>query len=83
MRTSGTEITSPRADRVSFDAERMHVLLTDGREIGVPLSWFPRLEQASREQRDAWELMGQGIGIHWEEIDEDISVPRLLGIPHD
>ena len=52
--------------------------LEDGREVGVPLDWFPRLRQASIEQRDKWRLIGNGIGIHWEDIDEDISVRRMI-----
>jgi len=58
----------------------MIVHLMDGRAISVPLAWFPRLQSATPTQREKWELLGKGIGIHWEEIDEDISVPRLLGL---
>jgi len=56
----------------------MHVRLSDGREISVPLEWFPRLRDASEEQRKHWRLIGKGVGIHWEELDEDISVEALL-----
>ena len=66
-----------------FDAERLHVCLLDGREISVPLSWFPRLRNATNDQRQQWELIGNGVGIHWESIDEDISVAGLLGLPND
>ena len=52
--------------------------LTDGRQIGVPLAYFPRLLQGSPEQRARWEMSGGGTGLHWEELDEDISVPGLL-----
>jgi Protein of unknown function (DUF2442) len=55
----------------------------DGREISVPLDWFPRLQQATDEERQRWELIGNGVGIHWEAIDEDISVAGLLGLPND
>lgn len=72
-----------RATRVYFDAERIHVCIADGREISAPLVWFPRLYNATDEQRRAWELIGRGVGIHWEKIDEDISVAGLLGLPHD
>lgn len=72
-----------RAKGVSFKDGRFYVLLADEREISVPLSWFPRLLHATDEQRDAWELIGQGVGIHWEAIDEDISVAGLLGLPED
>ncbi len=72
-----------RATHIYFDAERIHVGLADGREISVPLDWFPRLLQATDEQRLQWELIGRGVGIHWEDIDEDISVAGLLGLPND
>jgi hypothetical protein len=56
----------------------LHVQLSDGREISAPLEWFPRLRDASPEQRANWRLIGRGIGIHWPDIDEDISVESLL-----
>ncbi len=65
---------SPEALR--FDAECMWVDLCDGRTIGVPLAWFPRLSDASSEERDAYELSRRGI--HWQKLDEDISVAGLL-----
>jgi hypothetical protein len=68
---------------VYFDNKHIHVRLSDGREISAPLEWFPRLHHATDEQRQHWELIGRGVGIHWEEIDEDISVAGLLGLPHD
>jgi hypothetical protein len=61
-----------------FDAHMMHVRLLDGREISVPIEWFPRLRNATEEQKKNWRLIGMGIGIHWEDIDEDISVASLL-----
>ena len=67
------------ATDVRFDREMLQVLLSDGREIGVPLEWFPRLRDASPEQRGNWRLIGKGVGIHWPDIDEDISVAGLLG----
>ena len=70
-------------EHVYFDEQRLHVSRTDGREISVPLEWFPRLYHATDEQRRNWELIGRGVGIHWEEIDEDISVAGLLGLPND
>ncbi len=63
---------------VYFDADVMHVVLADGRRISVPLEWFPRLRRATEEQRELWRLIGGGVGIHWEELDEDLSVARLL-----
>ncbi len=61
-----------------FDELMLHARLLDGREIGVPLDWFPKLRDANNEQRNKWRLIGKGTGIHWEEIDEDISVESLL-----
>jgi hypothetical protein len=66
------------ATDVWFDSLMMHIRLLDGREISIPLEWFPRLRDASMEQKKNWRLIGRGIGIHWEEIDEDISVSSLL-----
>jgi hypothetical protein len=57
------------------------VRLADGREIGVPVEWFPRLARASDEQRQQFEIFDQGYGIHWPELDEDVSVLGLLGLP--
>ena len=67
------------ATRVFFQNDRLYVHLSDEREISVPLAWFPRLLHATEEQRRDWALLGQGAGIHWEAIDEDISVAGLLG----
>jgi Protein of unknown function (DUF2442) len=72
-----------QATNVYFDRKRLHVCLSDEREINVPLDWFPRLCNVTDEQLQDWELVGQGVGIHWEAIDEDISVARLLGLPND
>lgn len=58
--------------------DELVVTLADGRQISAPLVWFPRLLKASLAQRANWRLIGQGVGIHWEEIDEDISVRSLL-----
>ena len=68
------------ATHVYFDDKYIHVRLSDGWQISAPLGWFPRFSQATDEQRQRWELIGRGGGIHWEEIDEDISVARLLGL---
>ena len=77
MNTSVTQAEA-RASEVWFDAHMVHVRLLDGREISVPVEWFPRLRDASDKQRKNWRLIGKGIGIHWEDIDEDISVVALL-----
>lgn len=66
------------ASKVWFSKDMFYVLLQDGREIGVPLLWFPRLRKASQEQLNDWRLIGNGVGIHWESIDEDISISALL-----
>ncbi|HET8628797.1 MAG TPA: DUF2442 domain-containing protein [Thermomicrobiales bacterium] len=63
---------------MTFSAERLHVALSDGRRVSVPLAWFPRLAGATAAQRQHWELIGRGIGIHWPDVDEDLSVARLL-----
>ena len=68
----------PRATDVTVTADALKVVLVDGREVSVPLAWFPRLLHATETQRASWRLIGQGIGIHWPEIDEDISVEKLL-----
>ena len=63
---------------VWFSTDMIHVKLLDGREINVPIGWFPKLRDATDEQRTKWQLIGKGIGICWEDIDEDISVESLL-----
>lgn len=70
--------TEPLALDVSFSNDAIHVVLDDGRELSVPLVWFPRLLEGTPEQRQQWELIGRGEGIHWPELDEDISVAGLL-----
>ena len=63
---------------VLFDSDMMRIRLLDGRELSIPIMWFPKLRDARPEQREKWRLIGRGIGIHWEELDEDISVESLL-----
>ncbi len=67
-----------RATKIWFDEDNMCLNLTDGRQLSVPLVYFPRLHQATRQQRQKVEISGGGTGLHWDEIDEDISVPNLL-----
>ncbi len=67
-----------RVMNVSIDDSRLVVDLMDGRTIAVPLAWYPRLANASAEQRSQWELAGGGYGIHWPLIDEDLSAEGLL-----
>jgi hypothetical protein len=61
-----------------FDEDSMWVELADGRVLGVPLAWFPRLLHATPEQRARFEMSGGGSGLHWDELDEDISMAGLL-----
>ena len=69
---------SKKAINVVFSDSKMIVFLEDGRELSIPLEWFPRLRKATSEQLSKWRLIGKGEGIHWSEIDEDISVENLL-----
>lgn len=78
MPTSMVEIEVPNAESVTVADDTLSVDLSDGRTISVPLAWFPRLVHASQEERKNWKLIGKGQGIHWEDIDEDISVENLL-----
>lgn len=77
MSTSPVRI-EPLASDVNCTDDALHVRLADGREISVPLVWFPRLQDATPEQRSNWRLIGGGVGIHWPDLDEDISVQGLL-----
>ena len=65
---------------VSTDDSSLRVVLADGRELAVPLEWFPRLRDATAEQRRNWRFIGRGQGIHWPDVDEDISVAGLLRV---
>jgi hypothetical protein len=68
------------ATDVRSSEDSLHVTLADGREVSAPLAWFPRLLSASQDQRDHWRLIGGGVGIHWPDLDEDISVESLLSV---
>jgi len=70
--------TDLRVMDVTVDDARLVVDLMDGRSIAVPLAWYPRLAQATPEQRARWEIAGAGYGIHWPDIDEDLSTEGLL-----
>jgi hypothetical protein len=70
--------SEPLAISVSLSEDMFSVTLDDGRELSVPLAWFPRLLHGTPEQRLHWELIGLGQGIHWPELDEDISVAGIL-----
>ena len=73
-----TLVLEPVATRLRFDADTMWVELADGRQLGVPLAYFPRLLRASSSQRTQYSMTGGGTGLHWDDLDEDISVPSLL-----
>ena len=76
--------TSALAESISFTDDRMHVLLTDRRIISVPIDWFPILSSATPEQRCHYEIGAGGRGLHWPDIDEDLSVAGLLaGVDRD
>ena len=82
MSTLENKIKEARAIKIEITQEELIAFLVDGRTIAVPLSWYPRLLNGSMEERDNWRLIGEGIGIHWPELDEDISVEGLIeGIP--
>ena len=66
------------AQTVEFDDDMMHVSLADGRVISVPIVWFPRLNKATRAERENYEIGPAGMGIHWPDIDEDLSVAGLM-----
>lgn len=68
----------PTAIDVRTDETLLHVVLADGREVSVPLEWFPRLRDASSAQRGNWRFIGRGQGIHWPDVDEDIPIEGLL-----
>lgn len=78
MSTSAVELEIPDARDVTVTEDSLSVELSDGRTISVPLEWFPRLLHATEKEREDWRLIGRGHGIHWEDIDEDISVEGLL-----
>jgi len=78
MSISLIEIELPMAEDVRVTNDSLIVDLSDGRTISVPLEWFPRLLHATPEERSNWRLIGRGHGVHWEEIDEDISVEGLV-----
>lgn len=78
MSTSAASIQTARARTVAVTEDTLSVDLSDGRTVSVPILWYPRLLHGSPEQRNHWRLIGGGEGIHWPELDEDISVENLL-----
>ncbi len=78
MNSSSVETQPPMAARLEVNEDTLSVELTDGRTISVPLAWYPRLSHGTVEERNRWRLIGDGHGIHWPSLDEDISVENLL-----
>ena len=78
MSTLATEFQISRAQHVTTTEEALIVDLIDGRTISVPLAWLPRLLHGTLQERNNWQLIGKGEGIHWPELDEDISIENLL-----
>jgi hypothetical protein len=82
MNILADEIVAPMAENVAVANDTLSVDLRDGRTISVPLAWFPRLLHSTPEERKNWRLIGKGQGIHWEDLDEDISIQGLLAGRH-
>ena len=78
MPTLAVELPLPNVENVTITEETLTVDLSDGRTLSVPLAWFPRLLHATPAERHNWRLIGKGHGIHWENLDEDISIEGLL-----
>ncbi len=77
MPMSAIKVDATAVD-VTVTDERLTVILADGRELSAPLAWFPRVLEATAAQRREWRFIGRGQGIHWPEIDEDVSIASLL-----
>ena len=78
MSISAIEMEVPFAENVTVSDDTLRVDLSDGRSISAPLAWYPRLLRATPAERKRWRLIGRGLGIHWTDLDEDISVEGLL-----
>ena len=78
MNTLAIELEIPDAVDVEVSEDTLSVELSDGRTISVPVDWYPRLTHATVEERANWRIIGRGHGIHWGDIDEDVSVEGLL-----
>ena len=78
MSISATDIKVPEAVTVRLSDDTLTLDLSDGRSISVPLAWYPRLLHANEAERGKWRLIGRGAGIHWPDLDEDISVESII-----
>ena len=78
MYVSTTEVNVPNAMTIEVTEDTLTAELSDGRTISVPLAWYPRLVHATPEERNNWELIGTGQGIHWPDLDEDLSIEGFL-----
>jgi len=78
MTSSLTETATPIATSVSVDDDAVHIRLADGRAVSAPLTWYPRLLHATLEERANCTIAGRGTGLHWPDLDEDISVESIL-----
>jgi hypothetical protein len=78
MSSSAIEIRLPSVTDVTVTADTLTVELSDGRTLSVPLAWYPRLVHGSKSERDDWQSIGSGEGIHWPQLDEDISIEGLI-----
>ena len=77
MSTLAVKIDSHAVD-VQIQNDALYFILADGREISAPLEWFPRLRDANESQRQKWRFIGDGVGVHWPEVDEDVAVSTLM-----
>ncbi len=78
MNSLAIEVEIPKVENLIVTDETLSVELSDGRTISVPLAWYPRLLNATEKEKKKWKLIGRGVGIHWKDIDEDISIKALL-----
>lgn len=78
MTTLAINLEIPNINNVSVTEDTLTVELDDGRTVSVPIAWYPRLQYATIEEKNNWRLIGNGRGIHWEAIDEDVSVEGIL-----
>ncbi len=78
MSISAVEMEVPTAEKITISDHILSVELSDGRTISVPTAWYPRLLHVTKEERNNWRLIGKGHGIHWKDLDEDISIENLL-----